>query len=255
MAEGLAVDQDAAVRALRDAFDRVATSQRDAVSRAARLCADGLVAGGVLQAFGTGHSQAIAMEIAGRAGGLVAANRLAFKQLVMEGMAAPEDIIDPHSERDAGLARRLWDLHRIDPADVFVIASNSGANAATVEMARLARKNGNPVIAVTSLAHSAGVESNHPSGQKLFEVADVAVDNCGVLGDSAVGLSDDITVTPTSTVTGALIAQMIVTETCGLLVGRGEQVPVLISVNVEGGEERNEELKRRYGARVMPNEP
>lgn len=255
MTDQLPVDQDTAARALRDAFERVAATQREPVSRSARLCADGLAAGGLLQAFGTGHSQAIAMEIAGRAGGLVAANRLAFKQLVMEGKAAPDEIIDPHAERDAGLARRLWELHEIAPADVFVVASNSGANAATIEMAMLAQKNGNPVIAITSLAHSEAVESNHLSGRKLFEVADVVIDNCGVRGDSAVDLGDDVTVTPTSTITGALIAQMIVTEACGLLAARGEEVPVLISVNVAGGEERNEQMKQRYGARVMPNEP
>lgn len=251
----LPVDQATAVRILRDAFDRVADAQSAAVSEAARLCADCLAGGGILQAFGTGHSQALSMEIAGRAGGLVAANKLAFKQLVMAGKATPEEVVDPHAERDVNLARRLWELHDIAAADVFIIASNSGGNAATVEMAMLAKRNGNPVIAVTSLAHSGSITSNHPSGSKLFEVADVVVDNCGVAGDSAAELTEGVAITPTSTVTGALIAQMIVTETCGVLAARGEAVPVLTSVNVAGGEERNEELKQRYGSRVMQNEP
>ena len=40
-----------------------------AIDEAVRLTADALEAGGVVQAFGTGHSEAFAMEIAGRAGG------------------------------------------------------------------------------------------------------------------------------------------------------------------------------------------
>lgn len=251
----LAVDQDTAARTMRTAIDRVLQTQREAVSRAAALCADSLASGGILQAFGTGHSQSFAMEVAGRAGGFVAANRLALKQLVMCGVATPDDIVNPEAERNADFAKQLWELHQIDQADVFLIASNSGGNAATVEVAKLARANGNPVIAVTSLNHSNAITSSHPSGDRLFEVADVVVDNCGVVGDSEVALPDGTTVTPTSTVTGALIAQMVMTETCGLLLARGAEVPVLTSVNVPGGKERNEQLKQRYGARIMENEP
>ena len=40
------------------------------------LIVSSLQRGGVLQAFGTGHSQAFAMEIAGRAGGLIPAHPL-----------------------------------------------------------------------------------------------------------------------------------------------------------------------------------
>lgn len=251
----LVVDQGSAARTLQHAVERVIGTQRDAVSAAATVCAEALVKGGILQAFGTGHSQAFAMEIAGRAGGFVAANRLALKQLVMSGELAPEDIVDPAAERNVEHARRLWALHDISKDDVFLIASNSGGNATTVEVALLAKENGNPVVAVTSTRHSSSITSTHPSGSRLFEVADIVVDNCGVVGDSEVELPDGTTITPTSSVTGALIAQMIVTETCGLLVARGAEVPVLTSVNVPGGKERNDELDARYGTRVMRNEP
>ena len=36
-------------------------------------------AGAVIQAFGTGHSEAFAMEIAGRAGGLIPTNKIALR--------------------------------------------------------------------------------------------------------------------------------------------------------------------------------
>jgi uncharacterized phosphosugar-binding protein len=251
----LVVDQETAVRTLGAAVERMVSTQREAVSAAARLCAGALMADGILQAFGTGHSQSFAMEIAGRAGGFAASNRLALRQLVMAGVATPQEIVNPEAERTVEFARRLWDLHDVHPADVFLIASNSGGNATSVEMALLARAHGNPVIAVTSLAHSSAITSTHPSGKRLFEVADVVVDNCGVVGDSAVELPGGVTVTPTSTVTSAYAAQMIATETCGLLVAAGHEVPVLTSVNVPEGKARNEALKERYGSRVMENDP
>src|SRR3954447_20583630 len=61
----LVVDQETAVRTLGAAVERMVSTQREAVSAAARLCAGALMADGILQAFGTGHSQSFAMEIAG----------------------------------------------------------------------------------------------------------------------------------------------------------------------------------------------
>ena len=49
------------------------------------LVVESLQAGGVLQAFGTGHSEAFAMEIAGRAGGLIPTNRIALRDVVLHG--------------------------------------------------------------------------------------------------------------------------------------------------------------------------
>lgn len=248
-------DQTTAIGIMQRAIERVVTTQRESVSAAARLCADALASDGVLQAFGTGHSQSFAMEIAGRAGGFVAANKLALKQLVMAGKATPDEIVNPEAERNVEFAQRLWALHEISPADVFLIASNSGGNATSVEIARLARENGNGVIAITSVRHSSSITSTHPSGERLMEVADVVVDNCGVVGDSELELPGGATITPSSTVTGALIAQMIVTEASGLLLARGAEVPVLTSVNVPDGKARNDALQARYGTRVMQNEP
>ena len=74
--------------------DRVATTQLDGVQRAADIVARSVLDGGVVQAFGTGHSQATAMEIAGRAGGLIPTNRIALSDLVMYGGEDPGTILD-----------------------------------------------------------------------------------------------------------------------------------------------------------------
>ena len=65
-------------------LDRLA-ALRAAIDAAVAAIADSLEAGGVVQAFGTGHSEAFAMEIAGRAGGLIATNRIALRTLVLRG--------------------------------------------------------------------------------------------------------------------------------------------------------------------------
>ncbi|GHO52528.1 hypothetical protein KSB_10030 [Ktedonobacter robiniae] len=48
---------------------RLQQTQMDGLREAARLCAVCLARGGVIHTYGTGHSRAFAMELAGRAGG------------------------------------------------------------------------------------------------------------------------------------------------------------------------------------------
>ena len=40
------------------------------------------------------------------------------------------------------------------------------------------------IIALTSMDYSSNVESAHPSGKKLYEIADLVIDNCAPLGDA-----------------------------------------------------------------------
>ena len=97
-----------------------------------------LRAGRVVQAFGTGHSEALAMEIAGRAGGLVPTNRIALRDLVMYG-GEPPDVLGPALERDPRSPAGSTTWPRPSRADVFVIASSSGVNGSVVEFAGSSR--------------------------------------------------------------------------------------------------------------------
>ena len=70
----------------------------------------------------------------------------------------------------------VFDVSLVNPADIFLIASNSGVNGSIVGMALQAKEHGHQVIAVTSLAHTNAVTPKHPSGKRLSEVADVVID-------------------------------------------------------------------------------
>jgi uncharacterized phosphosugar-binding protein len=228
---------------------RVAASQRDAVARAADLITAALRAGGVVHAFGTGHSEALAMEIAGRAGGLVPTNRIALRDLVLYG-GEPADILGPTLERDPTVARRLLDLAPVREPDIFVIASNSGVNGAIVEFATLVKDRGHALIAITSAEHSAGMASRHPSGRKLGDLADVVLDNGAPFGDAALPLPGGGAVGAVSSITAALLAQQITVEVVARLIDAGETPPVYLSANIPAGDEHNRELEARYAGRI-----
>ncbi|VEI03665.1 Uncharacterized protein containing SIS (Sugar ISomerase) phosphosugar binding domain [Acidipropionibacterium jensenii] len=206
---------------------RVVDTQLDAILDASRLICDTLSAGGRWWVFGTGHSHMIAEEFYGRAGGLTDIHPILEPALMLHESLAKSTLL----ERRAGLADDLLEVHGPTRGDVIVIASNSGRNAVPVEMAEGARQRGVAVIAITSMAHSRSVTSRAPSGKRLFELADVVIDNCGTPGDAAVD-GEQGGVGATSTLTGALIAQAITVEVVGQMRTRGTPVDTYTSFNI-----------------------
>ncbi|RKN28142.1 sugar isomerase domain-containing protein [Micromonospora musae] len=232
-----------------ETMNRVAESQREAVGRAADLIAESIGADGVVHAFGTGHSEALAMELAGRAGGLVPTNRIALRDLVLLG-GAPVDLLGPTLERDPTVAHRLYALAPVRPQDVFVLASNSGVNGAMVEFASVVKENGHALVAITSAQHSARMTSRHPSGRKLADFADVVLDNGAPYGDATLPLPGGGAVGAVSSITAALLAQQITVEVVARLLAEGQQPPVYLSANIAGGDEHNNALEARYAGRI-----
>jgi uncharacterized phosphosugar-binding protein len=220
------------------------------VTPAASLLADSVRNNGVIQAFGTGHSQATALEIAGRAGGLVPTNRIALTDLVQFGGADPAVLADPMLERRGDVVSRLYELAAPRPEDVFVIASSSGVNSSVVEMAHVATSAGHKLVAITSLQHSSQVPARHESGKRLSDLADVTLDNGAPFGDTLLPLPDGTSVGGVSSLTAGLLVQMLVAETVRLLLESGHEPPVYVSNNVPGGHARNLKLEALYEGRI-----
>jgi len=234
-----------------EAIRAVAQSQAAGIAAAADLMAHCLAGGGVLQAFGTGHSEAFAMEVAGRAGGFIPTNRLALRDAVAAAGADTDPDEVGKLERDPALAKYIYALAPDpQPQDVFLIASNSGGNGSIVEFARLVKQKGHPLIAVTSLAHTTKVTSRHPSGLRLFEVADIVLDNGAPYGDAVLPLPGGGAAGGLSSITAALLAQMMVAETLVRLVDRGITPPVYLSANIPEGDAHNDALEARYAGRL-----
>jgi uncharacterized phosphosugar-binding protein len=245
-----AVGAQAYLDALAPILAQVARQAGGPVQEAAELVVASLRAGGVVQAFGTGHSEALAMEFAGRAGGLVPSNRISLRDVVIFGGEPPDVLGEAHLERDPSIARRLYDLARPAAADVFVIGSNSGVNGSVVELAQLVKGRGHRLIAITSFTQTAALESRHPSGGKLIDQADVALDNGAPYGDAVLPLPGGGTVCAVSSITGVLLAQLVVAEVVRRLLAAGETPPIYLSANLPGGDDHNSVLEDRYAGRI-----
>ena len=247
---GAGVSAQSYVQALMPIMTAVTGQIEGPIQAAADLVTKSLQANGVIQAFGSGHSEALAMEIAGRAGGLIATNRLALRDLVLLGGEPVELLRSGELERDPSISRRLYELSAAQPNDLFIIASNSGVNGSIVELATVVKERGHPLIAITSLQHTSGVDSRHPSGKKLVDFADVVLDNHAPYGDSVLDLPGGGKVCAVSSITAALIAQMLVAEVLRRLTEAGETPPVYLSANIPGGDDHNHALEAQYAGRI-----
>jgi len=238
---------------LREAETRLerlaADAERGALDPAIDLLVTALRDGGVIQAFGTGHSEAFAMEIAGRAGGLIPTNRIALRDIVLHGERTA-DVLTGSLEREPWVVGELMAVSPVAENDVFVIASNSGVNGSIVGVALWAKEHGHKVIAVTSLEHTARVEPKHPSGKRLSEIADVVIDNLAPYGDSTLNVTETISAGAISSITAAFIAQLLTLGVARALTDAGEVPPMYISANIPGGDEHNSALEARYLERL-----
>lgn len=242
-----------------DRYTDEVTSRLADITQAARsgeldpaidLLVAALERGAVIQAFGTGHSEAFAMEIAGRAGGLIPTNKIALRDVVLRGERSVDDLGGAALERSGDVAAELFAISPVGEGDVFIIASNSGVNGSIVGLALIAKEHGHPVIAVTSLEHTSRVEPKHPSGLRLSEVADVVLDNRAPFGDATIEVQDGVPVGAVSSITAAYLAQLLTIGVATRIAATGETPPLYISANIPGGDEHNSVLEDRYRGRI-----
>lgn len=229
-------------------LERIKLEQSTVIAAAGRLIADTLVGDGVIHTFGTGHSHLIADEAFFRAGGIAAINPILDERLVFLHGA----LESTRAERVSGFAKILIEQERIGPNDVAILISNSGRNNVPVEMALEMKTRGVKVIAITSIAQSSSSVPLHSSGKRLFELADLTIDNCVPPGDALLklpGLASRIG--PSSTVAGAAIINSLMIEAVAETLRRGYEAPVLPSANIDGVTEGQlKHLLVRYQGRI-----
>ena len=221
-----------------DLLRQVVAIEDENIRRAGELVAQSVMSGGILQAFGSGHSYAAAVEICDRAGGLVPAKVLREPSF-------------GDYERIEGVGQQFCSSVDVEANDVAVIVSTSGRNPMVIEVADFFNHNHVPVIAVTSLEPSRTLSSRHSSGRLLYQMADVVLDTHGTLGDAAL----DVTGLPervgaTSSFTSMMLLNCVILNSIGIMLNAGFTPPLLRSRNVDGGLEANEESLARYNRRL-----
>ncbi|NBJ70366.1 MULTISPECIES: SIS domain-containing protein [Clostridia] len=226
---------------------QVVEEEDENIIQAANIIKESIKNDGVLHVFGCGHSQMYAMELFYRAGGLVPVNAILSPPLSL----APSAPLSTFSERQEGLAKVILDGENVQQQDVMLIVSTSGRNVVPIEMAIEAKKKGLQVIALTSLSFSNEVESRYKNGEKLYQLADIVLDNHGEPGDAIMetpGLKSKFG--STSSIIGFTILQSIVVQVIENLVKDGGEPPIYVSSNLDKGDQINKRFIEKYRNRI-----
>jgi uncharacterized phosphosugar-binding protein len=131
--------------------------------------------------------------------------------------------------------------------DAVLVGSVSGKNREPVEIALACAEIGVTVIGMTSLEYTRQVESLHPSGKRLFEVAGVVIDIGAPFGDAAVAIPGyDYDLLPVSGVGFIVSGWMIWGRTLEKMAEAGDPATAYMSHNRPGGPESYRENRERY---------
>lgn len=228
-------------------------------TQAAKLEKAGEVMAGAIGArkrvylFGSGHSVIPVMDVFPRYGSFVGFFPLYDPRLMWSNVVGPGGARELlWLERKEGYIEVFLQSYPMEPGDVMVVFSHGGLNAAPIEAAQYARKEGLTVITVSSLANAKAAQATHSSGEKLPDVADIAIDNCVSPEDSQVDIGRPEFVAAGSTMAAVFVAMSLVAETGARLVAKGHLPVTFVSPNVPGVEkDHNQKVFRAYSRELF----
>ncbi len=232
--------------AIQNLLSEVSEKNRWAMQHCASILAECLEKEGILHVFGCGHSHMIAEEAFYRAGGIVPIRPVLVEDVMLHKGA----LRSSKMERDPSFAETFLPLQPFQPNDVLLVISTSGRNPVPIDVARYGIEVGMKVITISSHAYHSLI-SRHSTGMLLAETATIAIDNCIPQGDALVSLKGlQTSIGPGSTIINAAITNDMIVRTIELLHNRGLDVPIFRSGNIDGAEEHNELVMKKYRDRI-----
>jgi uncharacterized phosphosugar-binding protein len=224
-------------------MEKIRNTQTENIRKAAAIIVESIEQGGTVHIFDTGHL--INSEMVGRAGGL----------MLMKALNYNFNVDNKYKERDnrgkntslEGLAGYVLGSSNVIPGDVLIIGSVSGKTVRPVDIALAARELGVKVIALTSLEYSSSLKSEHSCGKRLFELADLVLDNCAPAGDAMVEVEGlDVNICPASGMAAAYIMWALNAELVSQMMQKGMTPSVYMSINKPEGFKYNEEVRKQF---------
>ena len=230
-------------QATNELFQKVRETQDCAIKQAAQIVADAVEKGANIHLFDTGHI--IDSEIINRAGGFVLLKKFKYGITVESPTRIRNDM-----EKDkslAGLAALALKAGNVYPGDVMFIGSVSGKSENVIDLALACQEYGVTTIGISSHEYSSQLESLHPSNKRLYEIVDLAIDNCAPHGDGMLSVEGiEKSFIPASGLAAAYIMWAMNAVLLELLLEKGITPGIYGSINYPGNREYNEKLEKTY---------
>lgn len=236
---------------IRSIEDKIAETQGDNITKAATLLADVTERGGLIYAFGCGHSHIVIEDAFWRA-----ATPCNFVALTEPSAIGTFEVTKSYLiENTYEIGKHVVDYHRITPNDCLIVVSNSGNNIAPVDACLRAKEKGIPTIAITAVDYANWLKTKHKDGVKLKDIADIVLDNCTPIGDAVVDIEGfPMKVGSSSTIPMVMLENMILTEMVEILKERGIDADVFFNGHLAfmdpKAAKHNDEMVDKYFYRI-----
>ncbi|MCL4506555.1 MAG: sugar isomerase domain-containing protein [Chloroflexi bacterium] len=214
------------------------------IEQAADVCARSLMKKGVVHIHDTGHM--VSAELVNRAGGFLAFSRLNLSMNIDNLNKYRAAQPNPNGPQ-LGFMPYALRASNVRPGDVIIIGSVSGRTAPQVELALQAREMGVTTIALTAVAHSSQLTSEHPTGKRLFEATDLVLDHPTEYGDAMLTVPGlEYPVIPSSGILGAVMLWSVAAGIMERMLAAGMPPTVFRSVNLPGGVDSMKAVEQEY---------
>lgn len=218
-------------------LQEIRTTQMEPIRKAGAKMAESIASKGRVYLFGSGHSVIPVLDVFPRYGSFVGFFPLYDPRLMWTNVIGPGGARELlWLERQKGYARVFLQSYPLEARDCMLVFSHGGLNAAPIEVAMEARAKGLTVITVSSHQNVRASRATQSTGNKLADIALIAIDNCVPPEDALVDVGQIERVAAGSTVAAVSIAMSLVAETAACLAKRGSMPPTFVSPNVSGVE-------------------
>jgi uncharacterized phosphosugar-binding protein len=234
---------------IREILDTILDKEREHIEQAAQWVAQTVLEDKLFYVFGTGaHSIMPAMELFLRAGGLCNVQGI-FPPGVTDFNGSPK------TERITGFAPRIFDYYGVHKNALLLICNVNGINPMTIDAALEARRRGVKTIGITSIQFAKQAEpdipNRHPSNKNLHDLVDLVVDANVPVGDALLKVPGvPVKIGAGSTYPMIFIVNSIVVRAIEISLEKKAEPPVMLSGNIEGGEEYNRKYREKYRPRI-----
>jgi len=215
---------------------KVRTTQRENVITAGKMIAETVANGGNIYLSKICHM--IEWDLINRGGGPSFYRHFDYKlDVEKNGRKRDRSDIDTSIWGQAQYVLKNSDMR---PGDVLVVSSVSGRTPEVVDLAYEAKKMGIKVIAFTSMEYTLAVDPVHPTGKKLYEMVDLAIDNCAPAAEAMMDIEGiEAKFGAASGIACDILLWSITTVAVEELLKKGITPGIFKSANFPGGKEYN----------------
>ena len=225
--------------AVDDLFKKVRDTQTDNIIKAGEMVAESVAGGGCI--FLSRICHAMEMDSIYRGGGPIFYKHFEYSMNVeKKGRVRDRSDLDTSTWGMAAYALKMSDMR---PGDLLMVSSVSGRTASVVDLAYEAKKMGIQVIAFTSMEYTRAVDAVHPSGKRLYEMVDLAMDNCAPAAEAMMDVPGiEAKFAAASGIACDILLWSMTTVAIEKLMEKGITPGVLKSANFPGGNDYNKTI-------------